>query len=346
MFYTVVLYCTNVDVLIVLCRLLSKASQLPLLSTMLLLSFLLSLITSTLAVPDDNLIFILRGQVPDFKPEAVVDIGANKGKYSAFVRRMFPETSILLLEADSKHEEKLKKFCVGKEGLEYQIAVLSSSVETVKWYGGGDTGNSFFRERSEIYDNDVPVEKTTQTLDSVVAKSHISSKRVDLIKVDVQGAELLVLQGGTKTLAQATFVQVEASTVQYNDGGSCTWQVDAFLRSQGYALYDMGDKRYYMPLFKTPGLGQYDLIYINTNNLPEMAQNASFCTGTSSSKEGAIFEDSMAELENFVGMATPKEKCSKKGSGGFLLLVGLLVGYVSCLLQNRFLRFRRIQRED
>jgi FkbM family methyltransferase len=311
-----------------------------------LLLFHFLLFTVSLAI-EENLIFVLRGQTPEFVPEAVIDVGANKGKYSAFIRRMFPETSILLLEADAMHEQKLSQFCEGKEGVEYKIAVLSSSVESVPWYGGGDTGNSMFREQSNAYEKDVPATKMTQTLDSIVAQSHIANKRVGIIKVDVQGAELLVLKGGSKALAQATFVQIEASTIKYNEGGACTWQVDEYLRSQGYALYEIGDKRYSLALFKTPGLGQYDLIYINTKNLPERAQNASFCAGiSSSSKNGAIFADSVVELENLVGMTSSTASCRKKGSSGIILLVGLVVGYAACLLQNRFFRLRRIQRED
>jgi FkbM family methyltransferase len=265
---------------------------------------------------------------------------------------MFPKASILLLEADEKHEERLQEFCKDKKGqMEYQIALLSATdQETVPWFGGGDTGNSMFRERSETYVGDVAVPKVTQTLDQVVAASHIKDMSVDLIKVDVQGAELLVLRGGVKSLRQATFVQIEASTVAYNDGGSCTWQVDEFLRQQGYALYDMGDKRYYMPLFQTPGLGQYDLLYVNTNKLPDKVKNATFCAGAASSS--ALLEDSMVELENLVGIpssssggATSSGKCHR-GSGGVVLIFGLVVGYLMCLLQNRFFRFRRIHRND
>lgn len=305
----------------------------------------------TINAIEENLVFVLRGQVPEFIPQAVVDIGANKGKYSKFVHRMFPHASILLLEADDKHEERLKQFCEDKKGqMEYQIALLSATEkQTVPWFGGGDTGNSMFRERSETYDTDVAVDKVTQTLDQVVAASHVKDLSVDLIKVDVQGAELLVLQGGIKTLQKATFIQIEASTVAYNEGGSCTWQVDEFLRQQGYALYDLGDKRYYMPLFQTPGLGQFDLLYINTNRLPDKVKNATFCAGSASpSSSSALLEDSMVELENLVGIptSTKTDPTCHRGSGGVVLIFGLVVGYLFCLVQNRFFRFRRIQRDD
>jgi FkbM family methyltransferase len=285
-----------------------------------------------LFVGAENLIFVLKGQVPEFIPDAVVDVGANKGKYSAFIRRMYPSTSILLIEADSMHDNQLKKFCDGKVGVEYRIALLSSHMEeSVPWYGGGDTGNSMFREQSEVYQQDAPVRKKSQTLDHVVSQSHLASRRVGIIKIDVQGAELLVLQGGKDTLKQATFVQIEASTVQYNEGGSCTWEVDEFLRSQGYALYDMGDKRYSISFFRTPGLGQFDLIYVNTHNLPESLINASYCTGTLSSS--SFTYNNSIEVSNLVSRSSGLNNYFWHQS--FLFMLGVMLGYVVCLLQSR-----------
>jgi len=319
--------------------------------------------TRSLATPF-NLIFGLKGQVVDFLPQAIVDVGANKGKYSSFIHRMYPDAAILMIEADSKHEEKLKKFASDKPNVEYNIALLSSEEnEEVNWFGGGDTGNSMFRERSKFYENDTPVTKTTATLDNIVTSSHVSSLSVDIIKVDVQGAELMVLQGARQALSKATFVQFEGSTVAYNEGGSCTWQVDAFLRSQGYALYDLGERTFNPEIFKTPGTGQYDLIYINTKRLPRGVQNATFCAGTDNDPKSSVslFEESMVELEQIVGIDAPSKaisngddnnqndgnRCKRRGSGGILLLIGVVIGYFLCFLKMQFFsRRRRLQRED
>jgi hypothetical protein len=114
-----------------------------------------------------------------------------------------------------------------------------------------------FRENSKHYENAKSVKRITSTVDTMVENSHLKNERIDLIKADVQGAELEVFKGARRALSQATFVYFEGSTVEYNEGGSCLHEVDAFLRSQGFFLYDYDDKNY-NKAFKTLGLGQFD----------------------------------------------------------------------------------------
>jgi hypothetical protein len=91
----------------------------------------------------------------------------------------------------------------------------------------------------------------------MVENSHLKNERIDVIKVDVQGAELEVFKGARKALSQATFVYFEASVVEYNEGGACLYEVDAFLRSQGFFLYDYAAMDY-NEAFRTKGMGQLD----------------------------------------------------------------------------------------
>jgi hypothetical protein len=39
---------------------------------------------------------------------------------------------------------------------------------------------------------------------------------IDLIKIDVQGSELDILNGGRKTIKRSKYVLLEVSTIQYN----------------------------------------------------------------------------------------------------------------------------------
>ncbi|HMN51628.1 MAG TPA: FkbM family methyltransferase [Xanthobacteraceae bacterium] len=70
------------------------------------------------------------------------------------------------------------------------------------------------------------------TLDEIAAREGFAMP--DLLTVDVQGAELLVLRGGKKVLAEAKAVITEASTEKFYEGGVLFGELNAFLREQGF----------------------------------------------------------------------------------------------------------------
>lgn len=226
----------------------------------------------------------LASALTSFQPGVIVDVGANEGEWSQHAHSLWPGATILMLEADSQHEKSLREGAEKIHG-SVTIGVFSSKEgDTVDFYAGGDTGNSMFKENSEHFTNDVPVRKTTLTIDGVVRRSGVG-KPVDILKLDIQGAELLALQGATKVLSEATFVQVEASTIVYNDGAPCHFQVEAFLREKGFFLYDLAEMHYSVGAFKTAGAGQYDALYIrpSSDRLPMELKDAKFCTDTTTS---------------------------------------------------------------
>jgi hypothetical protein len=96
----------------------------------------------------------------------------------------------------------------------------------------------------------------------------------------LQGAELVVLQGATQLLQQVSFVQFEASMVEYNSGGACWSDVDALLQKHGFYFYDFGDANYgAASTFHTKGIGQVDILYIRpgSSRLPAFYKDTQFC---------------------------------------------------------------------
>ena len=78
-------------------------------------------------------------------------------------------------------------------------------------------------------------------LDDIVRESAVS--RVDVIKIDVEGAEYLVLKGSQQTMAQYhPIVLVEMIDHQLQQMGSSAAQVREFFRAQGYTeRHTVGD---------------------------------------------------------------------------------------------------------
>ena len=164
--------------------------------------------------------------------------------------------------------------------VDFAIEVLSNENDKeVQFWAEGATGNSMFPQllgRGGRGHSDIkPVTRTTKTLDTARSTSFLKDERIDILKMDVQGAELSVLQGATDILKEVSFVQFEASVIEYNKGGSCYYQVDEYLRDHGFYLYDMGDLQRNKGLFRSNGVGQYDSIYIrpSSEHLPESIRN-------------------------------------------------------------------------
>jgi hypothetical protein len=62
----------------------------------------------------------------------------------------------------------------------------------------------------------------------------------DLLKLDVQGAELQILQGGTRTLGHAKAIIAEVSFVELYEGQSSFSDLCAFLQAHGFTLHALG----------------------------------------------------------------------------------------------------------
>ena len=73
----------------------------------------------------------------------------------------------------------------------------------------------------------IPVQ--TRTLDAVSEIQHL-----DLLKIDVQGSELDVFQGGTARLSQAVAIQTEVSFITLYRNQPAFGEIDLELRGQGF----------------------------------------------------------------------------------------------------------------
>ena len=76
------------------------------------------------------------------------------------------------------------------------------------------------------------------TIDDWV-RSH-GKPSLELLKFDIQGAELKALRGATRTLQESTLLIY--TEVWFNPGyeaGALFSEIDSFLRSSGFVLYDL-----------------------------------------------------------------------------------------------------------
>ena len=74
----------------------------------------------------------------------------------------------------------------------------------------------------------------SKTLDTIVKERNLPAP--DLIKIDVQGAEIDVLKGATETLKSVTDLILEAQVVEYNKGAPLRDEVISYVESIGFKL--------------------------------------------------------------------------------------------------------------
>jgi FkbM family methyltransferase len=146
----------------------------------------------------------------NFTPNSILDIGANVGNFSKACKNIWPETTIFMIEGNEYCEEDLKS-----TGYSYTIKLLGDIKKEVDFYIQRDnlkgTGASYYKEITTLYDDPIIIKKTLTTLDELVAEHTF-----DIIKIDTQGSELNIINGGSNTIAKATYVILELQIKQYN----------------------------------------------------------------------------------------------------------------------------------
>jgi hypothetical protein len=95
-------------------------------------------------------------------------------------------------------------------------------------------GNSYYKENTDAYSDSDGVKMIGWTLDGIVSDNKWPTP--DLIKIDVQGAEIDILKGATKCLLTCNDIIIEAQHVNYNEGAPRDVEVFKFMDSIGYEI--------------------------------------------------------------------------------------------------------------
>lgn len=195
----------------------------------------------------------------------IVDVGGFDGETSKMFALSLSEATILSFEPIKSNYDKIlnnvneiKNIQVYNFGLgSYQknaiinktANISSSSLVTVE----SEIENEFFSEKLKVTDKE---EITIKTLDEVVG----SNQWVNILKIDVQGYEMEVLLGAEQTLNKTNIILVEMQNHNFYKGAPQYNEIDAFLLSKGFILFDI------LPALRKEGkLYEWDAIYVKNS---------------------------------------------------------------------------------
>jgi FkbM family methyltransferase len=172
-------------------------------------------------------------EIVDFHPRVCYDIGACVLHWTRHAESIWSNTKVILFDAFEPASFLYKDH-------DHHVGVLSDEDnKEIKFYQNDLLfgGNSYYKER-DMKDREVyfPEEnhlvKITRSLDSVVLERNFPFP--DLIKIDVQGAELDILKGATKVLEHAKILLIELQHQEYNQGAPLVNVTRKYLEDLGW----------------------------------------------------------------------------------------------------------------
>lgn len=179
----------------------------------------------------------------------LIDVGARGG----LDRRWLPFRSHLhaiLAEPDEREAQRMKR-AVASQGYRSASVIpvgLGAEKGTAKLNllknpecsSILEPNRDWLKQFGEVerFDLDKQIDLQISPLDEQMLNLQ-GPKKVDFIKVDVQGYEREVLRGGTKALADCIGVEAEVSFHSIYRGQPLFADIDQILRSAGFCLFDM-----------------------------------------------------------------------------------------------------------
>jgi FkbM family methyltransferase len=167
-----------------------------------------------------------------------LDIGASFGQFTLMGAGIVGGGGrVVAFEPDPLNRDWLARNIAlnGLRNVQVEPIALGAESSTLDLYVGtpGNFGATSMRKQYNASGRTVEV--AVHTLDAYCAGNEVGA--VDVIKLDVEGAELLVLQGARDVLAARPTLVVEfEESNQRRFGHSCA-ELAAFLRERGYALH-------------------------------------------------------------------------------------------------------------
>ena len=176
----------------------------------------------------------------------IFDVGAYVGDVSAMYKKLFPQSTIYCFEPFPDSFQKLNRFSGDASIKAHQIAFSDKEGKTTFNINVDLSCNSLLTptesdfkcySAKSIKDGEIQVE--TNTLDNFCAGSRISC--IDILKLDVEGAEVKVLEGASRMLSKQAIklIYSEVMFIPHYDSGCMFHELAAFLNRHGYTLFNL-----------------------------------------------------------------------------------------------------------
>lgn len=169
-------------------------------------------------------------------PATVIDVGANKGQFSAFASREWPQAAIHAFEPIPDQADRYQAVMNGRATLHRCALAAEAGEMTLHMASRADSSSllPLSEEQKRLFHMDevgtitVPVAR----LDTLLSPTQVRAPA--LLKIDVQGFEYEVLRGIAGLVPQIRWIYVEASFVELYRGQRLYAEIADLLAELGY----------------------------------------------------------------------------------------------------------------
>ena len=186
-----------------------------------------------------------------FEPQTVIDVGAALGTFELY--EVFPKSSHFMIEPIQENEPYLAQLCKILERAEYIMAAASKQSGLVTLEINPNLVHSSISDSCEGADSGELELRTVRgiTVDEICREHRLEYPY--LIKIDVDGRELDVLEGAIQALEATEYLIIESALF------GKIYEIISFMKSHGFVIYDIVDPAY-RPL--DAALWQVDIAFV------------------------------------------------------------------------------------
>ena len=196
----------------------------------------------------------------NFNPDYIVDVGCFRGVWTNRLLNFFPNSKYILFDADDKNIEYLDKLKSNNKNVEYKIKLLSDDEKDYDFFSMA-SGSSIFEEQTN-YSREIKKIKSSLLYNELPRE--IKNTKFNLIKFDVQGAELKVITGLKELINNFEVIILEVSLHKYNKNAPLFYDVINYMKNKRFVLYDIYDLKRLGN--KDSYLLQFDCVFLRDNS--------------------------------------------------------------------------------
>ena len=145
-------------------------------------------------------------------PRLAIDIGGNVGEYSAELLRLHSGLELHTFEPSSSNITKLRERFADNPLVRIEQSVLSDSAGRMTLYADRDGSGLASLTKRQLEHFDIrfdPIEEVEVRRFEDYWRQHLAGRTLDIVKIDVEGHELMVLRGFGEAIRKVRVVQFE-----------------------------------------------------------------------------------------------------------------------------------------